>query len=182
MSILQIDGFTEHTGDWKLAGVLRLSSFDVVERECAADNSTNSASLEDVQASDSDAVYSWGWRTILHLQCTKQKRLFFGVLCVDDPLFPVRFPGPTNYSKVVIVQIDEAFPKSAAAQGDYWVDILDPELHRKISDGPRVVNISARSLWPVVQDGITMHTKTQNRREVLELGAWCFLTFAREGI
>lgn len=181
---LQIDGYTEHSGDWKLAPLLLANKVQCTERECDynAGPQDNAAKFADVLASSSDLVYSWGFRTIYALgNVSKPKKLFFAVLAVgDNPLDGSGVPAPSNYDKCVCIQITEAFPKSKFFNDKdaVWFDINDAGLLKKIINGPRVINISAKSLWPDWSvNGIEMHTNTQNDKRVLALGLWLVKTY-----
>ncbi len=187
--ILQINGFTEHVGDWKLAGELRANGQDVRERDCQQNfGDAYSATIQDIREADDCVFYSWGGATGWnetngwHDAGIAKRRLAL-VACVPCPFygqFKV-WHAPTAFRQAICVQPTKAYPVSEPLIGGPWWDFYDPNLRAVIdernADGSfknPIININADALFPDGTDGVDIHTHVQNHPDVLALMVWYF--------
>ena len=175
MKILQIDGYTEMTGDWTLAMALQAAGHEVRERECLENiGHENEPTPDDVEWADAFAVYSFGCASFWKLvdSFSTAKKALFIVLGVPDWAYGQigSLWHPKSWiERQYCFQIDEAFPRSVPLQTVLdWVDVTDPDAVSKLLTLERA-NISCRSLFPQFANLVTMHTTTQNRKAVQDV-------------
>ncbi len=175
MKILQVNGYTEHCGDWTLAAKLREAGHDVLERECVQNWNALHVTLEDVLWADVVCGYSFGvsslwdvtdgWKKVV-ARGHKLELLCLVAGCPDwmKGQFDV-WTAPPSAKRCFSFNTNRGYPTSSRLKGIGQYAFAEQcwgwdQLHS--------YNIECDSLFPAGITPIDIHKTIQNRPEVLD--------------
>ncbi len=177
---LQIDGFTEHSGDWELAGdIEKAAGWPVTERECEQNGDANSVTAADITNATTLGVYSFGWSSLQDETAGGAKipagKVFddlYIVAGVADWAFgQFSLATPPTYSNRIFCFVHPmAIPASQFLTGLPKFSITDPDLLAKLKAAGKA-NIDCSDLYHVgtfdIAGRINVHTHMQNHPVVI---------------
>lgn len=179
---LQIDGFTQQDGDWKLATDLNAGGYPTDEKQCEQNaGKEDEATLADILAADNLYVYSFGYSTLedetsgyRKVPPGKEFQDVYIVAGVADwamGQFSLSKP-PTCAKRVFCFVAKQAIPTSQFMDGIPTYDINDPELIEKLVANEEG-NIDCTALFSAefwnIPARIQVHKDIGNHPRVLDM-------------